>query len=68
MGKVPDTRLLVAALVLGTSAYATAGDALDSYSPGPLALLQNLAAPVTFAVYAAFTGLSPPEVNGAWRW
>lgn len=68
MGKVPDTRLLVAAVVLGTSAYATVGDALDSYSPGPLALFQNLAAPVTFAVYAAFTGVSPPEVNGAWRW
>ena len=71
MRRVPDLRLLlavVATVVFGASAYAAIGDALASYSPGPLALLRMLVASVTFAVYAAFTGVSPPEVNGAWRW
>ena len=66
MRRVPDLRLLlavVAAVVFGASAYAAIGDALASYSPGPLALLRMLVASVTFAVYAAFTGVPLPEVR-----
>ena len=64
--KIPDLRLplaVVAAVVFGASAYAAIGDALASYSPGPLALLRMLVASVTFAVYAAFTGVRLPEVS-----
>jgi drug/metabolite transporter (DMT)-like permease len=64
--RVPDLRLslaVVAAVVFGASAYAAIGDALASYSPGPLALLRMLVASVTFAVYAAFTGVRLPEVR-----
>jgi drug/metabolite transporter (DMT)-like permease len=63
---VPDLRLpgaVVAAVVFGASAYAAIGDALASYSPGPLALLRMLVASVTFAVYAAFTGVRLPEIR-----
>jgi len=63
---VPDLRLplaVVAAVVFGASAYAAIGDALASYSPGPLALLRMLVASATFAVYAAFTGVRLPEVR-----
>jgi drug/metabolite transporter (DMT)-like permease len=63
---IPDLRLLgavVAAVIFGASAYAAIGDALDSYSPGPLALSRMLVASVTFAVYAAFTGVRLPEVR-----
>ena len=49
--------------MFGASAYAAIGDALDSYSPGPLALLRMLVASVTFAFYAAFTGVRVPEVR-----
>jgi drug/metabolite transporter (DMT)-like permease len=54
---------VVAAVVFGASAYAAIGDALDSYSPGALALLRMLVASATFAVYAAFTGVRLPEVR-----
>jgi drug/metabolite transporter (DMT)-like permease len=66
VGNLPDTRLLlavVAAVVFGASAYAAIGDALGSYSPGPLALLRMLVASATFAVYAAFTGVRLAEVR-----
>jgi drug/metabolite transporter (DMT)-like permease len=66
VGNLPDTRLLlavVAAVVFGASAYAAIGDAIGSYSPGPLALLRMLVALATFAVYAAFTGVRLAEVR-----
>ena len=66
MRNVSDLRLPlagVAAVVFGASAYAAIGDALASYSPGPLALLRMLVASVTFAVYAVFTGVRLPEVR-----
>ena len=66
MSNLPDLRLplaVVAAVVFGASAYAAIGDALGSYSPGALALLRMLVASVTFAVYAAFTGVRLPEVR-----
>ena len=66
MRDVPDLRLPIAvfaAVVFGASAYAAIGDALASYSPGPLALLRMLVAAVTFAIFAAFTGVRMPEVR-----
>ena len=67
MRHIPELlRLLgavVAAVIFGASAYAAIGDTLDSYLPAPLALLRMLVASVTFAVYAAFTGVGLPEVR-----
>jgi drug/metabolite transporter (DMT)-like permease len=59
-----DVRLLaavVAAVFFGASAYAAIGDALGSYSPGPLALLRLLVAAVALAVYAAVSSMRLPE-------
>jgi len=54
---------VVATVMFGASAYAAIGDALASYSPGPLALLRMLVASVMFAVFAAFAGVRLPEVR-----
>ncbi len=61
MGRRPDTRLLaavVAAIVLGASAYAAIGAAVGSYPPGLLALLRMLVASAALALYAALAGPS----------
>jgi drug/metabolite transporter (DMT)-like permease len=66
VGNFPDVRIVaavVAAVVFGASAYAAIGDALGSYSPGPLALLRMLVASVTFAAFAAFSGMRLPEIR-----
>ena len=66
MGNSFDIRLpiaVVAAVVFGASAYAAIGDALGSYSPGPLALLRMLVASATFAFYAGFSGVRLPEAR-----
>jgi drug/metabolite transporter (DMT)-like permease len=66
VGNSFDIRLpiaVVAAVVFGASAYAAIGDALGSYSPGPLALLRMLVASATFAVYAGFSGVRLPEAR-----
>ena len=59
-----DARLLAAvaaAVLFGASAYAAIGDALGSYSPGPLALFRMLVASVALAVYAAFSRMRLPR-------
>lgn len=66
VGNFPDVRIVaavVAAVVFGASAYAAIGDALGSYSPGALALLRMLVASVTFAAFAAFSGMRLPEIR-----
>ena len=45
---------IAAAVFFGASAYAAIGDALGSYSPGPLALLRMLVASAALAIYASF--------------
>ena len=52
-----------AAVLFGASAYAAIGDALGSYSPGPLALLRMLVASATLAIYASLWGLRLPEAR-----
>src|ERR687883_923163 len=66
MGREPVARLLtavVAAVVFGASAYAAIGDALGSYSPGPLALLRMLVASAALAIYAALGRVRLPEAR-----
>jgi drug/metabolite transporter (DMT)-like permease len=61
-----DARLLAAvaaAILFGASAYAAIGDALDAYSPGPLALLRMLVASAVLAVYAAISRMRLPEAR-----
>ena len=61
-----DARLLAAvaaAVFFGASAYAAIGDALGSYSPGPLALLRMLVASAALVIYASFRGLRLPEAR-----
>jgi drug/metabolite transporter (DMT)-like permease len=61
-----DARLLAAvtaAVLFGASAYAAIGDALGSYSPGPLALFRMLVASAALAVYAAFSRMRLPSVR-----
>jgi drug/metabolite transporter (DMT)-like permease len=59
-----DVRLLAAvaaAVFFGASAYAAIGDALGSYSPGPLALFRMLVASAALAIYAAFSRMRSPS-------
>jgi drug/metabolite transporter (DMT)-like permease len=61
-----DARLLAAvaaAIFFGASAYAAIGDALDTYSPGPLALLRMLVASAVLTVYAAISRMRLPEAR-----
>ena len=61
-----ETRLLaavVAAVVFGASAYTAIVEALESYSPGPLALLRMLVASAALAAYTAFSGVRRPEAK-----
>ena len=54
---------VAAAVFFGASAYAAIGDALGSYSPGPLALLRMLVASAALVIYASFRGLRLPEAR-----
>jgi drug/metabolite transporter (DMT)-like permease len=54
---------VAAAVFFGASAYAAIGDALGSYSPGPLALFRMLVASAALAIYAAFSGMRLPEAR-----
>ena len=54
---------VAAAVLFGASAYAAIGDALGSYSPGPLALLRMLVASAALVIYAPFRGLRLPEAR-----
>jgi drug/metabolite transporter (DMT)-like permease len=54
---------VAAAVIFGASAYAAIGDALGSYSPGPLALLRMLVASAALAIYAAFWRMRLPNVR-----
>ena len=54
---------VAAAVFFGASAYAAIGDALGSYSPGPLALLRMLVASAALVIYAPFRGLRLPEAR-----
>jgi drug/metabolite transporter (DMT)-like permease len=59
-----DVRLLAAvaaAVFFGASAYTAIGDALGSYSPGPLAVFRMLVASVALAVYASFSRMRLPR-------
>jgi drug/metabolite transporter (DMT)-like permease len=59
-----DVRLLAAvaaAVFFGASAYAAIGDALGSYSPGPLALFRMLVASAALALYATFSRMRLPR-------
>ena len=59
-----DARLLAAAaaaVFFGASAYAAIGDALGSYSPGPLALFRMLVASAALAAYAALSRMRLPS-------
>jgi drug/metabolite transporter (DMT)-like permease len=59
-----DVRLLAAvaaAVFFGASAYAAIGDALGSYSPGPLALFRMLVASAALALYAALSRMRLPR-------
>jgi drug/metabolite transporter (DMT)-like permease len=61
-----DARLLAAvaaAIFFGASAYAAIGDALDAYSPGPLALLRMLVASAVLAAYATVSRMRLPEAR-----
>ncbi len=52
---------VAAAVFFGASAYAAIGDALGSYSPGPLALFRMLVASAALAVYASFSRMRLPR-------
>jgi drug/metabolite transporter (DMT)-like permease len=54
---------VAAAVFFGASAYAAIGDALGSYSPGPLALLRMLVASGALAIYAALWGVRLPDAR-----
>src|SRR5919112_5378683 len=54
---------VAAAVFFGASAYAAIGDALGSYSPGPLALFRMLVASAALAAYAAFSRMRLPSVR-----
>lgn len=54
---------VAAAVFFGASAYAAIGDALGSYSPGPLALFRMLVASAALALYAAFSRMRLPSVR-----
>jgi drug/metabolite transporter (DMT)-like permease len=59
-----DVRLLAAvgaAVFFGASAYTAIGDALGSYSPGPLAVFRMLVASAALAVYACFSRMRLPR-------
>lgn len=52
---------VAAAVFFGASAYAAIGDALGSYSPGPLALFRMLVASAVLAVYATLSRMRLPR-------